>query len=378
MEVQQQMRVKRTHVVLGILSLTMLAPAMAGAQGPVPVPGPPAAPAPAGVVIPAQQLDQMLAPIALYPDPLLAQLLMASTYPLEIVQADRWLRDPANAAIHGDLLQGALAQTGWDPSVQSLVPFPQLLRMMSTNLTWTEQLGEAFLSQQAAVMDSVQRLRRRARVAGRLQSTPQEIVTDQDGYITIVEANPEIVYVPVYDPNLIYGVWPYVGYPPYYFPGFFGDVVIGGFGFGWFGVGIVGPLWGWCGWDWGRHWINLDSGRYSRLNAGRPPFGGGNVWRHDPSHRGGVPFVNPRIRGQTGGPPPLPRDSRGFQGVPPHVVTPPAPHPGPPPGPPSPVFRSFGSGPDMRSNSVRGDFSRHSAPGGGGGPAHQPPGRQHQ
>jgi len=148
------------------------------------------------------QLDQMLAPIALYPDTLLSQILMASTYPLEVVQTDRWAQDPNNDALRGDQLTAAVEQQSWDPSVKSLVPFPQILHMMVSNLDWTESLGDAFLYDQGAVMDSVQRLRQSARAAGNLQSTPQEVVTDQDQAIAIAPTGPDIVYVPDCNANM--------------------------------------------------------------------------------------------------------------------------------------------------------------------------------
>ena len=122
------------------------------------------------------QLDQMLAPIALYPDALVSQILMASTYPLEVVEAERWLEVPENASLTGDALSNALMQQPWDPSVKSLVPFPQVLQMMNQNLQWTEQLGDAFLAQQPAIMDSIQQLRQQAQAAGTLQSTLQQVV----------------------------------------------------------------------------------------------------------------------------------------------------------------------------------------------------------
>jgi Protein of unknown function (DUF3300) len=133
----------------------------------------------------AEQLDQLVAPIALYPDPLVAQILMAATYPLEVVEVDRWLQTPANAALKGDALTAVLQQHPWDPSIKSLAPFPQLLRVMDSNLQWTEQLGDAFLAQQADVMDAVQRLRQRAQAAGSLASTPQQTVSTEDQEITI-------------------------------------------------------------------------------------------------------------------------------------------------------------------------------------------------
>ena len=176
----------------------------------------------------AVQLDQMLAPIALYPDALVAQILMAATYPLEVVQADRWVRDPAHAALGGDQLAEALAPLPWDLSVKSLVPFPGLLHMMNNNLGWTERVGNAFLADEGAVMDSIQRLRSRAQANGTLGSTTQAVVSTQDGAIIIEPTNPNVVYVPVYDPYVVYGPWPYPAYPPYIFPDIWGGVIVGG------------------------------------------------------------------------------------------------------------------------------------------------------
>ncbi len=242
------------------------------------------------------QLDQMLAPIALYPDGLLGQILMAATYPLEVVNADRWLQEPNNAALHGDALDHALQQQPWDPSVKSLVPFPQTLKMMDDHLTWTENLGNAFLANQAAVMDSVQRLRWNAKNAGKLASTPQERVA-VDGQIIVVEpTDPQIVYVPYYNPVDVYPGWAYPDYPPYFFP-WFGV----GFGFG-FGIGypILGPYWGWHHWNWGHHRFDIDRGRFNRMNFGRPPIASGE-WRHDPGHRLGVRYRDPGVRARFGG-----------------------------------------------------------------------------
>jgi hypothetical protein len=143
---------------------------------------------------------------------------MASTYPLEVVEAARWVEDPNNARLKGDQLAAALQGKDWDPSVKSLAPFPQILRMMDDRLDWMQKLGDAFLAQQNEVMDSVQRLRRQAEEAGTLQSSPQQTVTTQDQTITVEPANPNVVYVPIYDPTVVYGAWPYPDYPPYYFP----------------------------------------------------------------------------------------------------------------------------------------------------------------
>src|SRR5262249_33294627 len=136
-----------------------------------------------------------------------------ATYPLEVVQATRWVAVPYNATLRGDQLADALASMDWDPSVKSLVPFPQLLQMMNNNIDWMQQLGDAFLAQQADVMDSVQRLRQEALNNGTLRSTQQQLVSTDGPYIVIVPAQPEVVYLPVYDPRIVYGPWPYPAYP---------------------------------------------------------------------------------------------------------------------------------------------------------------------
>ena len=194
----------------------------------------------------AEQLDQLLAPIALYPDALLAQILMAATYPLEIVKADRWLQDPAHANLQGDQLAAATEAEAWDPSVKSLVPFPRILRMMDGALDWTEELGTAVMAQQGDVMDSIQRLRHQPRLPGRCGPTQQQVTTERQG-IVIEPANPELIYPPVYSPA-IYGPWPYPDYPPLDIsPDDYGVGFPLPFGIG-FGVGfaVVQPLWRWC------------------------------------------------------------------------------------------------------------------------------------
>ncbi len=275
---------------------------------------PPPAPAPtaqAAAPLTPAQLDQLTAPIALYPDALVGEVLMAATYPLEVVEAARWVQQPANAALKGDQLAAALVQQSWDPSVKSLVAFPQILKMMNGNLTWTEQLGDAFLAAQSAVMDSVQRLRRQAEAAGKLQSTSQMVVSTVDGAIVIAPPDPNSVYVPVYDPNDIYGAWAYPDYPPDYFPGYFPGVEIGPLGFGWFDVGVVTALWGWDRSDWGGHRIDVDAGRFNALNRNHPAIASG-IWQHDPSHRGGVPYRNPAVRARFQGAATASRVARGF------------------------------------------------------------------
>jgi hypothetical protein len=166
-----------------------------------------------------EQIEQLVAPIALYPDALVAQVLMASTYPLEVVQAARWSKE--NPKVTGKALEDAMQKQPWDPSVKSLAATPQVLAMMNDKLDWTQKLGDAFLAQQKEVMDSVQRLRSKALAAGNLKSgKEQKVTTEQEGNTTIVKiepANPEVVYVPVYNPAVIYGPWPYPAYPPYYY-----------------------------------------------------------------------------------------------------------------------------------------------------------------
>ena len=189
------------------LSLFVVAGLLAG-MGPL-AQGPPqnaaVPPSQATPVFSGAQLDQLLAPIALYPDDLLGQILMAAAYPLEIVQADRWLQVPANASLRGTELAQALQQQPWDPSVKSLVAYPEVLSVLDNNLQWTEDLGEAFLAQQADVMDHVQQLRARALAARTLNSNTQQTVTNEGPAIEIAPASPDTVYVPVYDPNLAYG-----------------------------------------------------------------------------------------------------------------------------------------------------------------------------
>ena len=167
-----------------------------------------------------EELDQMIAPIALYPDSLLTQILMASTYPLEVVQADRWAKQ--NKDMKGDALAKALEAQPWDPSVKSLVNFPQVLAMMSEKLDWTQKLGDAFLAQQKDVMGTVQKLRAKAQAAGNLKTTKEQVVKVEKEVIIIEPANPQVVYVPTYNPTVVYGAWPYPAYPPtpYYPPGY--------------------------------------------------------------------------------------------------------------------------------------------------------------
>ncbi len=352
------------------------------------------------------QLDQLLAPIALYPDQLLGQILMASTYPIEVVQANRWVKDPRNAGLTGDQIAGAIERIDWDPSVKSLVPFPQILELMDERLDWTQRLGDAFLAQQADVMDSVQRLRYQAQAAGTLQSTPQQTVVYVDRAIAIQPANPTVIYVPVYNPNVVYGAWRYPSYPPYYFaplPGLYrGPAVITGIGFS-IGFGIVRLLWGWDDWDWGHRRFHVDANRYNVINnyfirSDRRLAIKSADWSHDPYHRRGVVYRAPQLqaakRNAPSGPPEARRDFRGFAASTParpagrpapvqpnaqrpaadaHAPTASAPRQQAPrptattqrpasvarPAPtPAPAFQSFAKGADVHTQAERGRASR--------------------
>ena len=336
--------------------LGMLVPHAATAQTPQP-PSEQATP----LITPAQ-IDQLIAPIALYPDPILSQILMAASYPVEVVEADRWRQDPANAGLQGDELVARLNAQTWDPSVKSLVPFPQILTMMDGNLVWTERLGEAFIAQPAEVMDEVQRLRREASADGRLSSNAREVVNQADGDIAIQPADPSAVNVPEYDPDTVYGTWPYPEYPPYYFPDYFSDCAIGEFGYCWTVWPIVLPLWGWDHWDWRGHRINVDHDRFARLDQGQNPLAG-DVWRHDPSHRRGAPYQAPAagarfpsVAGAEGG-----RSVRGYSAGP-DQRTAGASEPRSPP-----MFESYGSGAAVRAQADRGEASRAQIGSFGGG-----------
>jgi hypothetical protein len=249
-----------------------------------------------------EELDQMLAPIALYPDSLLAQVLMASTYPLEVVQASRWAQQ--NKDLKGDALTAALERQEWDPSVKSLVNFPQVLDMMSDKLDWTQKLGDAFLADEKAVSETIQKLRAKADAQGNLKTTEQQtvIVEKETQIIRIEPASPQVVYVPTYNPTVVYGTWwwpscpPYYWPPPpYYYPG--GAVAAGVIGFG---LGVaVGAAWGyaWGGWNWRGGNVNIDINRNTNINRNinrgahaEHYKGGQGSWKHDPSHRKGVSY----------------------------------------------------------------------------------------
>jgi Protein of unknown function (DUF3300) len=237
-----------------LITLCLLAfavsPSMLFSQDPIPVDT--GAPIP---VLSSEQLDGLVAPIALYPDPLISQILVASTYPLEIVEAYQWLQ--RNPGLSGPALTQAAQEQNWDPSIQALVVFPDVLRRLNEDITWTTNLGNAFMNQQADVMSSIQRMRLSAEESGRLVSTPQQQVIDTRNaaqpVVEILPANPEVIYVPVYDPVWVWGPAAYYPYPRWYYPpvyhsGIFFNVGIsigGYFGHGWGG---------WRGWGWRPAW----------------------------------------------------------------------------------------------------------------------------
>jgi hypothetical protein len=262
------------------------APAQPAAQAPAPAS--PAAPA----KLSQEQLEQLLAPIALYPDQLLGQVLMASTYPLEVVEAARWVRDPANQALKGEALANAVKAKGWDPSVMALVPFRDVLAAIDGRLDWLRQLGGAFVVQQADVMQAVQQLRHLALAAGTLKTTPEChcTVATVGQTITIAAVEPGPVCVPVYGTRVAYGTWPHPAYPPVAFPVPVGVVYPPGIAVGFYppiDIALFGPVWGWDTIDWGAGRIIVDSGRY-RVLAGRDPGFAGGVWEHDPGRAGAV------------------------------------------------------------------------------------------
>src|SRR5207249_6854503 len=247
-----------------------------------------------------EELDQILAPIALHPDPLVSQILMASTYPLEVVQADRWAKQ--NAKLKGDALTAALEKQDWDASVKSLVNFPQVLTMMSEKLDWTQKLGDAFLADQKVVLDTIQKLRAKAQESGNLKTTQEQTVIVEEKIIKIEPANPQVIYVPSYNPTVVYGAWPYPAYPPYYYypPGYVATSMFA------FGAGVaMGAAWsgawgyGWGNCDYNGGKVNIDNSRnfnFSGNNidrgkyANQLPAGGKGDFRHNPEHRKGVSY----------------------------------------------------------------------------------------
>jgi hypothetical protein len=251
------------------------------------------------------QIGQLVAPIALYPDPLLSQILMASTYPLEVVEAARWSND--NPMVKDGALQDAMQAQSWDPSVKALAAVPQTLRMMNDKLDWTQQLGDAFLAQQQEVLAAVQTLRAEAQATGNLQSTPQQLVTlaaapadvaaSGIGQAIVIEpVNPDVYYVPVYNPAVVYGAWDYPSYPPFYWspPGFVASDVVS------FAAGVMvgAAIWGEC--DWWHNNVIINVNRFNVFNHTNIDVTN-NIWTHNPAHRGDVPYRNASVAARFGG-----------------------------------------------------------------------------
>jgi hypothetical protein len=254
-------------------------------------------PPPSAELLKPEQLEALVAPIALYPDELLANVLAASTYPLEVVQADRWLKERKN--LKGDALKMEVDKQAWDDSVKALASTPDVISMMSDKVDWTKNLGDAVLAQQPDVMDAIQRLRSKAYDNKKLVTTKQQKVSVQTQEsrqaIVIESADPDTMYVPYYDPATVYGSWPYTDYPPYYFgyPSYIGAGVIAtglAFGAGW-AIGRWGNYWG-GGCNWGNR--NLYVNHYNKINNI------GNNWQHNPVHRQGVRYNNVNVQQRFG------------------------------------------------------------------------------
>jgi len=262
-----------------------------------------------GVPIAPQQLDDLVAPIALYPDPLVGEVFAASTYPIEIAEAEQWVRDHPHWK--PSKLMDEAKKENWDPSVQGLVAFPDVLARLSQDIAWTTQLGNAFLAQQAEVMQAVQRMRARAEAKGTLHSTPQETVTTQNQggqtAISIQPADPDMWYVPNYNPAYVWGPPVWGDYPPLLYPGI--DV-----GLGWY-PGIDLDLyfggwggWGWGGWGWSPDWYGGNIymnhsffNRYGFRNFQGEGRLGNSAWVHNPEHRLGVPYASRGVAGRFAG-----------------------------------------------------------------------------
>jgi hypothetical protein len=263
--------------------------------------------------IPNDQLDSLVAPIALYPDPLLSQTLVASTYPLEIIQLQQWLEKNKN--LKDKALTEAVQKQDWDPSIQAMAQFPDVVKQLAENIKWTTDLGNAFLAQQSDVMDAVQRMRKKAQDKGNLKTTEQQKVetkvVENKQVIVVQQASPEVVYVPSYNPTVVYGApvyaYPPIAYPP---PGYYAAGMALSFG-----VGVaMGAAWGGGGWGWGCGWggnnditVNRNntfvnnSNRQNLQGGNRANARGGNTWQHNPQHRGGAPYSNRATANRYGG-----------------------------------------------------------------------------
>ena len=265
----------------------------------------PAKAEPAEPKLTADQLDSLVAPVALYPDPLLAQTLVAATYPLEVIQLQQWL--VKNSSLKDKALADAVAKQPWDPAIQSMAAVPDVVKRLADDIQWTTDLGNAFLSQQSDVMDAVQRMRKKAKDKGALESNEQQKVEtkviEEKTVIVVESANPEVIYVPSYSPTVVYGP-PVYPYPPIYYPPYPPGAAFVSFSFG---VMWGAAIWGGscCGCGWGGSNVNINvNNNFNRVNhnqgGGRGGAGGGN-WQHNPKHRGAAPYSNKATANKYGG-----------------------------------------------------------------------------
>lgn len=295
--------------LVAILCVIALVPGDTLAYGPQQQ-SPPASPPATGQLakIPPEQLDALVAPIALYPDSLLAQVLAASTYPLEIIMLQRWLEKNKN--LKDKELADAAAKESWDASVKALAGLPEVVKRLGDDIQWTTDLGNAFLAQQSDVMDAVQRMRKKAQDKGTLKTTEQQKVetkvVEQKTVVVIEQANPQVVYVPSYNPVVVYGP-AYYPYPPIYYPpvGYYAATAAISFG-----VGVaMGAFWsggGWgCGWGGNNVYVNNNFNNFNRntnINRNTNLSGGNRTnWTHNPEHRGGTPYRDRATADRFGG-----------------------------------------------------------------------------
>ena len=367
----KQVFVSLLSIALLFATLPMNLPAYQDTQAPPPDQAQPAQ-APTYSQETPEQLQQLVAPIALYPDSLVAQILAASTFPEQVVEADRWVQ--ANPDLKGDALAQAVDQQPWDPSVKALAAFPSVLGNMDKNISWTSSLGDAYYNQQQDVMDAVQVMRQRAEAAGNLKTTPQQTVRTQDSQIEIEPAYPDVVYVPAYDPWLVYGysILPWPGW--YEYPGIWYGGPYLSFGVG-FGIGFFGGFgWGWGHWgfDWHHHYPIYNHNRYYSRSV--------TFYNRNSFYRGGG--VRGGVNGARGGVRPGPSNgavgrgqvfnrsgatSRPFEGSTPAARGYAAPQGQS--GTRSGAFSNYGHGGETRSYSSRGSASVGGGARGGGGRA---------
>jgi hypothetical protein len=283
MAIWHSQQTQRIMAILCVMTLMFYSSSLVAQQAPV-----------SGQQFSAEQLQSLVAPIALYPDPLLSQVLVASTYPLEIVECARWFQQNSN--LHGKDLAAAVGKQRWDASVQGLVTFPDVLQKLNANISWTTDLGNAFLAQQADVMQAVQTMRKKAEQSGKLETTPQQTVSSASGYVEIQPANPDVIYVPQYNPEYVWGApADYYPYPAMAYPSYSGGAVAASVIS--FAAGVaIGSMWSGGGWGWNAGWghnavvINnnfINNNRFNRVNVAN-----GNVWQHNAIHRGGVPYAD--------------------------------------------------------------------------------------